>query len=84
MSKFTKIYENPQNGYREEVCWPAAFVLTLFFAPIYFAIKGAWGAAVGCVVVTFGTAGAGYFIFPFFASKILHASYMRRGWTHVA
>lgn len=83
MTKYDKVYENPQNGHKEGFNTIGAFFYALLFAPIYFIYKGAWGAGIFAFVLAVMTAGLSHLIMPFFAKGILHNAYMRKGWKQV-
>lgn len=61
------IFENPANGYQEE--FHGAFIWSLLFGPIYFAVKGIWTHAVVAFVLACATAGISWLFYPFFAKE---------------
>lgn len=75
-------FKNPKNGYRESSSAP--FLWALLFGSLYFAVKGAWGHALVSAVLAILTAGISWLIYPFLASAVVQASYLRRGWVQVA
>jgi hypothetical protein len=52
----------------------------LLFGPFYFAIKGIWSHAIISFVLACATVGISWLIYPFWAKRIVEASYLRRGW----
>lgn len=86
-------FENPANGYREEVGGGAS-IGTFFFGFIYLAIKGQWRHAAAILIaivillVAFGPPGT-MFIFVIWvgyaiaAPSIIANSYLRNGWREV-
>ncbi|HYE49591.1 MAG TPA: hypothetical protein VEB20_08370 [Azospirillaceae bacterium] len=85
------VFENPMNGYREEVSG-LSVLWTLLFGCFYFMFRGAWGAAVlsFLVVLALGSISFGilgflaWIIIALCAPAILRGMYLRRGWREVA
>jgi hypothetical protein len=78
----TMRFENPTNGYVEEVsCAPLWSLLAGCF---YFAAKGVWAHAVAGGLLAIVTGGLSWFIYPFFATQIMRTNYLRRGWRDVS
>ena len=75
-------FQNPTNGYIEEVPG-AAWLWTLLFGSLYFAVRGVWGHAVVSLVLAFCTFGLSWLIYPFLAQGILEKQYLRKGWIRV-
>lgn len=71
-------FQNPNNGYIEQVSLP--FLWTLLFGPIYFAVKGVWTHAVVSFLLAGITAGISWLFYPFFAKRVVQTNYLRRGW----
>lgn len=69
---------NPANGYVETI--DRAWLWCLLFGCIYLAYKGAWMAAVLALLLAFLTGGLSWFVYPFFARRLVAKSYMQRGW----
>jgi hypothetical protein len=69
-------FENPSNGYVEEVT--LAPLWCLLFGCIYFAVKGVLTHAVAALLLAFFTFGLSWLIYPFFASQIMRTHYLRR------
>lgn len=75
-------YRNPQNGYTESVSnW--AFLWTLLFGSLYFAVKGAWAHVFVSAILAILTVGISWLIYPFFATAIVQSSYLKKGWVEV-
>lgn len=72
-------FQNPQNGHIETVGTPWLWSLILGF--FYFAAKGIWTHAIVGLVLGVLTIGLSWLIYPFFASGIVRAHYLRNGWT---
>jgi len=86
-------FENPGNGYREEVS-PLTWLWVLLFGWVYMLVKGLWGHVALQVALIFGAAllsgGPGAFIgiplwlvYVFAAKGILERRYLRRGWKQI-
>jgi hypothetical protein len=71
-------FENPANGYVEEVTY--APLWCLLFGCIYFAVKGVWTHAIAAAILAILTAGISWLVYPFFATDIMRTHYLRRGW----
>ncbi len=69
------------NGYVEEAanCW----LWCLLFGPLYFAVKGIWTHAVISFFLATMTAGFSWIIYPFFATEVVRAGYLKKGWIEV-
>lgn len=76
------IFENPDNGYREEVN-SASFFGVLIFGCLYFLIKGAYGHAVISLVLALITFGISNLFYAFGAKSIVEKTYLRKGWVKV-
>ncbi|MGZ8172842.1 MULTISPECIES: hypothetical protein [Methylobacter] len=74
-------FKNPTNGYTETV--NAAFLWTLLFGTLYFAVRGVWTHVFASAVLAVLTIGVSWLIYPFFASSIIRKNYLRKGWTQV-
>jgi hypothetical protein len=76
----TTVFENPANGYRVKVDTFTAWLWTSIFGPFFFLFRGnilhffLWFLVGGI------SAGAGIFIYPFFAANILRRTYYERGY----
>jgi hypothetical protein len=71
-------FQNPENGFVEEVSNAPLFVL--LFGCFYFAAKGVWTHAVAGFLAAFCTCGLSWLIYPFFADQIMRTHYLRKGW----
>lgn len=83
------IYENPSNGYQEEVTWRCN-VAVFFFGAIYLIIEGFWLHAILytiLAVVLFSLGGFPMLIVPivyaFNIQGMLRTRYLRKGWRDV-
>lgn len=76
-------FQNPSNGYVEEVS-SVAWLWVLLFGVIYFAVKGVWTHAFAGLFLAIITGGISWLIYPFFASGIMRKHYLKRGWVEVA
>jgi hypothetical protein len=74
-------FRNPANGYVEESSVP--WLWCLIFGCFYFAYKHCYMHAIIALVLAIFTAGFSWFIYPFFATKIIRHSYLQRGWQEV-
>jgi hypothetical protein len=74
-------FRNPSNGYVETVDSPGLW--TLLFGCFYFAAKGVWTHAVVSFGLAILTCGVSWFIYPFFARRILEVHYLRKAWQEV-
>jgi hypothetical protein len=74
-------FRNPVNGYIEET--KLAWLWCLLFGSIYFAVKGIWTHAVAAFLFAWLTFGISWLVYPFFATKIIETSYLRKGWQQV-
>lgn len=73
-------FRNPTTDQVTMVTRCASFWWTMVFGCFYFAYKGAWlWAGIG-IVAALATAGWSWFVFPFFAYRIIVDSYRRNGW----
>lgn len=72
-------FRNPSNGYTKETS-SLAWLWTLLFGSIYFAVKGIWPHVVASLFLGLLTCGISWLIYPFFASSIIRKNYLRRGW----
>jgi hypothetical protein len=71
-------FRNLANGYEETT--DRAGLWCLLFGFVYFAVKGVWTHAVAGLALAIVTAGASWFVYPFFAQQILEKHYLRNGW----
>lgn len=71
-------FTNPANGYVETSSHP--WLWAILFGPFYFAFKGAWAFVFISFVLALLTLGLSSFVFPFFARRIVEATYLRKGW----
>ena len=83
------VFENPSNGYQEEVTWasPASILL---FGPIYLLIRGLWLHFFIFIIAfsaLFPFINIGAFIvniiYAFTIKHILEIRYLQRGWKDV-
>jgi hypothetical protein len=74
-------FENPANGYVEEVT--NAPLWCLLFGCIYFAVKGVWTHAVAALLLALVTFCISWLVYPFFATQIMRTHYLRRGWVEI-
>ncbi len=71
----------PETGRLERI--DHAWLWTLLFGCFYFATKGARGQAWASFFATLCTAGLAWFVYPFFAARLLRRHYVRTGWQPV-
>lgn len=76
-------FENPQNGYVEEVSGVTWF-WCLLFGGFYFAFKGIWIHFVIGLIAAFFTWGLSWLIYPFFARSIVINHFQKNGWREVS
>lgn len=76
-------FQNPTNGYIEEVNKFNSGVWTLLFGCFYFMFKGIWVHALISFVLAIITGGISWLIYPFFAGGIVVKNYRQRGWIEV-
>ncbi len=69
------------NGYEEQIRF--AWLWSLLFGFLYFAVKGAWGYCLLTLVLAVCTAGLSWFVVPFFAHRMMERHYLRGGWVPV-
>lgn len=74
----TKRYKHPDTEHIEE--YGLAWLWTLLFGCIYFAVKGIWTHAVVGLILAFITFGISWLIYPFFADKILDNHLRKQGY----
>ena len=74
-------FKNTTNDYIENS--PAPWFWVLCFSWMYYAYKGAWGAAGIYLALFFITFGISWFFMPFFAKKWLRKSYLKKGWVEL-
>jgi hypothetical protein len=74
-------FRNPANGYIEES--PLPWLWCLIFGGFYFAYKHVYMHSIIALVLAIFTGGFSWFIYPFFANKIIKHSYLQRGWQQV-
>lgn len=77
------VFENPTNGYRENVS-SLTWLWALIFGAFFFAYKGIWRHFVIGIIAGILTAGISWFIYPFFAKRIVTNNYLRQGWRSVS
>ncbi|WP_028164102.1 SHOCT domain-containing protein [Bradyrhizobium elkanii] len=84
-------FRNPQTGAVVRINKGSAFWLTFFFGCFYLAYKEAWlhagiTALIFIFLVPFGGFGVlvGWFVYAFFAYRIIVDSYRRKGWIEVS
>lgn len=75
-------FKNPANGYIKEVS-SLAWLWTLLFGIIYFAVKGVWTHVFVGLFLAIITAGISWLIYPFFAKSILRNHYLEKGWIEI-
>ena len=75
-------FKNPSNGY-VEVISKYTWFWCLLFGLFYFLYKGIWSHTIIGFILAFITSGISWFIYPFFAKKILINSYLKAGWIDV-
>jgi hypothetical protein len=68
---------NPANGARKSTI---PFLWCLIFGGFYFIIHGIWTQAVISLFVSLITFGIGWFVYPFFAKRIVRNHYLKLGW----
>jgi hypothetical protein len=71
-------FQNPENGFIEEVSNAPLWVLLL--GCFYFAAKGVWTHAVAGFLAALCTCGISWLVYPFFADQIMRTHYLRKGW----
>lgn len=76
------LFENPANGYVEEVS--DAWLWVLLFGSFYFVVKGVWTQALLSFILAIFTLGSSWLIYPFFAAGIMRNHYLRRGWVQTS
>lgn len=74
-------FRHERNGQTLELSRP--WLWTLLFGPSYFAGKGVWHHVALGALLGFATFGWSWFVYPFFASAIMRAHLLRRGWEEV-
>jgi len=75
-------FRNPSNNHTETI--PAlAWLWTLLFGVIYFAIRGVWTHTLVSLILAIMTAGISWLIYPFFTTRILRNYYLKKGWIEV-
>ena len=74
-------FRHERNGQTLELSRP--WLWTLLFGPSYFAAKGVWHHVALGALLGFATCGWSWFVYPFFASAIMRAHLLRRGWAEV-
>lgn len=77
-----KTYKNAE-GHTESYDTVGAFFWSLLFGFLYFLVKRCWAHAAISFVVAVVTGGLSWLVYPFFASSIVEAQYLRDGWTEV-
>ncbi|TLS78352.1 hypothetical protein FE236_00955 [Mariprofundus erugo] len=75
-------FKNPANGHNETIP-QLAWLWTLLLGIIYFGVKGVWTHVFVGLFLAIVTAGISWFIYPFFAKKILRNHYLKKGWIEV-
>ena len=70
--------ENPVNGHKVTV--DGAVLWCFLFGCFYLAYKNVWGQAILAFILAICTCGISWFIYPFFAKKIIIDTYMRLGY----
>jgi hypothetical protein len=87
-----RVFENPANGYREELTSWVAVVAAFFLGPLYLALKGVWTHFFVWLVLAI--IGLGTIVLaPFYVivhvgymlatPEIVAGNYLRRGWREV-
>jgi Zn-dependent protease with chaperone function len=74
-------FQNPQNGYIVEINQSGLW--TLLFGGFYFIRHGIWTHGLISLVLAFVTYGVSWFIYPFFATKVIRDAYLRKGWNEL-
>ncbi|WP_428569018.1 MAG: hypothetical protein ACP59X_10410 [Solidesulfovibrio sp. DCME] len=75
-------FQEPETGRLVRI--NLAWLWTLLFGCFYFAAKGARGLAWASFFATVFTAGLAWFIYPFFAARLLRRHYLLAGWLPVS
>lgn len=76
-----RIFENTQNGYRKQV--GRSWLWCLLAGPLYFVFHGAWKHALIMAVIMTPALLIPWFVYPFYAKKLIADSYFDRGWEEV-
>lgn len=76
------VFRHPKSGQQTDI--DRAWLWTLLFGVIYFAIKGVWTHAIASLLLAFGTAGISWLIYPVFAKKIVRNHLLVKGWQPVS
>jgi len=76
-------FQNPANGFVEEVAVGNAQLCILLFGCFYLAVKGIWTHAAASALAAFLTCGLSWLIYPLFAEQIMRTHYLRKGWVAV-
>lgn len=71
-------FRHERSGQTLELSRP--WLWTLLFGPNYFAAKGVWHHVALGTLLALATFGWSWFVYPFFASAIMRAHLLRRGW----
>jgi hypothetical protein len=71
---------NPINQYKQPIS-NLSWLWCLLFGGLFFAFKGVWKHFVISFVLSVVSFGVAWFIYPFFARKIVINSYLERGWS---
>lgn len=77
----TMIFRNPANGYEERIEQPMLW--TFLLGAIYFGYKGVWLHAFLGMLLVVPTMGISWFVYPFFAARLMRQHYLRAGWAEV-
>ena len=75
------VFKNPSNDYIEETSLCALWVL--LFGCFYFAVKGVWRHTFVSFILALLTGGMSWLIYPFLASNIMRAHYLKKGWIEI-
>jgi hypothetical protein len=76
-------FRDPVSGHMAVIKRSSTFWLTFLFGCFYLGYKGAWMWAGIALVAALFTYGLSWFVFPFFAYRIIVDSYRRAGWTEL-
>ncbi len=78
------VFENPQNGFREDAYTHISWLWVFLFGPLYWAGRGVWRHVFIHLILALISFGIAHFIYPFFTSQILLNHYQRSGWKLVS
>lgn len=73
-------FRHPTSGEAVKAVGSYTWLWAFLGRPFYFAYKGLWGRAVMYVFAALGTLGVSWFIYPFFAKRLVVNRYVEAGW----